>query len=97
MQSLRLMISSAAWAAVVIGASYAVLSTAEYLLQSTPQAVSARVADENAAAVRTAQDLYAASGCSTINGRRPDNLSYLPHVDCHCNDAVAESATANAP
>jgi hypothetical protein len=80
--------------AIVVALACCCLLTADYLMQNTPQAARARLSKENAAAVRTAQALYAASGCSTIDGQPPPDLSYLPHVDCACRTTYPESFSA---
>lgn len=76
---------------------YAALVTARHLDQNTPQAAMDRREQENAAAVRAAQEIYARSGCSTINGQRPPDLSYLAHVDCDCEAPPSSAADASTP
>ena len=77
--------------AIVVALPCFFLLTADHVMRNTPQAARARLSKENAAAVRTAQAIYAASGCSTVNGERPPDLSYLPHVDCACRSTYPES------
>jgi hypothetical protein len=81
--------------AIVIALACFCLLTADHLLRNTPQAARARLSKENADAVRTAQAVYAASGCSTVNGEQPPDLSYLPHVDCACRSTHPASFAAS--